>query len=360
MIKEAERRVLVEQAQALCREQGASLLFLTLFGSTLYGTESPGKSDVDARGIFLPSLESLIVNAAPKSLHFSTGDGARRNMAGDADIDLWSVQHWLLKLLPAGDTGALDLLFSPSHAACTLYRHPVLDAVFANPLRLMDTGKGRAYAAYSLGQAKKYGIKGSRVGALKTVRQWLREHCPEPAAHERLGDYLDAMADSCANSPYCSVEEVQGEKALQLCGKLHIASVRMPELLRRVEADMRRYGARAEAAERNQGLDFKALSHALRALDQMEELLQTGKIIFPLKNRAELLAVKEGKYPWDALEPRILQRLKIVDAMREQAPFAAVHDARFAGECALACYGRKPAAGGEASAATSIETIRNS
>jgi predicted nucleotidyltransferase len=114
------RSFLLDQARALCRGQGASLLFLTFFGSTLYGTETPGRSDVDARGIFLPSAESLALNKAPKSLHFSTGSAERRNLAGDVDIDLWSVQHWLLKLLPSGDIGALDVLFSPSHAACTL------------------------------------------------------------------------------------------------------------------------------------------------------------------------------------------------------------------------------------------------
>jgi len=338
MTSQVEYADLVSQAQALCRERGASLLFLTLFGSTLYGTESPGKSDVDVRGIFLPSLESLVLGKASKSLHFSTGCGERRNMAGDVDIDLWSVQHWLLKLLPGGDTGALDMLFSPSHAACTLYRSPSLDAVFANPLRLMDIGKGRAYAEYSLGQAKKYGIKGSRIGALKTVRDWLMRHCPEPKGNERLGDYLDALAKECAESRFCSVETIQGEKALQLCGKRHMSTVRMPELIRRVEADMRRYGARAEEAQRNEGLDFKALSHALRALDQMEELLQTGKITFPLKNRKELIAVKEGKYSWCNLELRILQRLEAVDAMRERFAFAGMYDAGFAEECIRACY----------------------
>ena len=330
---------LIEQARTLCHSQGVSLLFLTLFGSSLYGTESPGKSDVDLRGIFLPSLESLALNKAPKNLHFSTGDHERRNMAWDVDIDLWSVQHWLLKLLPAGDTGALDLLFSPSHAACTLYRHPALDAVFSNPPRLIDTRKGRAYAAYSLGQAKRYGIKGSRIGALKTVRNWLRLHCPEPSRHERLEDYLNALAEACAHSRFCSVEAIQGGKALQLCGKLHMGTTRMQELIRRVEADMRRYGARAEEAERNEGLDFKALSHALRALEQMEELLQTGGIVFPLKNRKELLAVKEGAYSWSELEPRILQRLEAVDALREHSVFAGMHDAGFAEACVLACYG---------------------
>jgi len=259
-------------------------------------------------------------------------------LAGDTDIDLWSVQHWLLKLLPAGETGALDVLFAPSHAACTLYRHPVLDTVFANPLRLVDTGQGRAYAEYSMGQAKKYGIKGSRVGTLKAVRAWLQTHCPKPQPHERIGDYLDALADSCADNRFCSVVTVQDERALQLCGKLHMSTIRMEELTRRVEADMRRYGTRAEEAERNEGLDFKALSHALRALDQMEELLQTGRIVFPLRNREELVAVKEGRYPWRDVEPRILESLEEIDALRAHAPFAGAYDAAFAESCALACY----------------------
>ena len=342
MTQHAAHSLLLEQARALCREHDATLLFLTLFGSTLYGTETPGKSDIDVRGIFLPSTESMALNKDAKSLHFSTGNNERRNLAGDADIDLWSVQHWLLKLLPAGDTGALDVLFSPSHAACTLYRHPALDAVFANPLCLMGTGKGRAYAEYSLGQAKKYGIKGSRVGALKAVRTWLQTHCPEPQPNDRLSDCLDALAASCADDRFCSVMTVQDERALQLCGKLHMSTIRMEELTRRVEADMRRYGARAEEAERNQGLDFKALSHALRALDQMEELLQTGWITFPLRNRKELIAVKEGKYPWQEVEPRILERLAAVDALRIPAPFVGIYDAAFAEACVLACYEGEP------------------
>lgn len=342
MTQTVDRQRLVEQAQALCRESGASLLYLTLFGSTLYGTEMPGKSDLDLRGVFLPSLEALALNKAPRSLHFSTAGGnARRRTAGDVDIDLWSAQHWLLKLLPTGDIGALDLLFSPTHEACVLFRHPCLDEAFANPLRLVNTGRDGDYARYSLGQAKKYGIRGSRLGALKSVRDWLRAHCPEPASHERLAGYVDALVQTCGSSPFCSLENIQGEKVLRLGGKLHDGAVRMAEFSRRVEADLAHYGGRAEAAERGQGLDFKALSHALRALDQMEELLRTGKIVFPLRARAELLAVKEGKYAWSELEPRILRRLAEVDALQDRAPFAGVHDPAFAASLVLVCYGRE-------------------
>lgn len=342
-----DHSLLLEQARTLCRDHDASLLFLTLFGSSLYGTQTPGASDLDLRGIFLPSGTSLILNKAPKSLHFSTGNNERRNLAGDVDIDLWSAQHWLLQLLPSGDTGALDLLFAPSNAACTLYRHPALDAVFANPLRLIDTGKGRAYAEYSLGQAKKYGIRGSRVGALKAVRNWLQRHCPAPLPGERLGAYLDALAASCGDNRFCSIVTVRGDRALQLCGKLHMDKVHMTELIRRVEEDMQRHGARAEEAERNQGVDFKALSHALRALDQMEELLQTGRIAFPLRGREDLIAVKQGAYSWPEVEPRILERLATVDALRDNPPFTGAYDAAFAESCLLACYGRHGAQSGE-------------
>jgi hypothetical protein len=51
-----------------------------------------------------------------------------------------------------------------------------------------------------------------------------------------------------------------------------------------------------------------------------------------------LLAVKEGGYPWREIEPRILERLKAVDALQEHAPFVGAYDAAFAEACVLACY----------------------
>lgn len=342
-ITDTEKTALLRQAEELCRASGAELLYLTLFGSVLYGTESPGKSDLDVRGIFLPSLESLLLQKAPDGLHYASSKGTRKSGAGDVDIDLWSAQRWLLELLPAGDMGALDLLFSPSREDCVLYKNPTLDAVFARPLSLVDTSNGGPYAQYSLRQGKRYGIKGSRLGALRAVLGRLRERHPNPQAAERLGDYLDENLDeimaACADERFCALASVGGEKALQLCGKLHTLSTPLPEFIRRVEGDLRRYGARA-AAPGSAEVDFKALSHALRAQDQMEELLLTGKIVFPLQNRAELRAVKDGKYTWAELEERILRRINEVAALREKAPFTGVYDAAFAESCLLACYGK--------------------
>ena len=331
------RTALVEQAEELCRKHDASLLFLTLFGATLYGTATPGKSDLDVRGVFLPSVESLALGRAPHSLHFSTGGAAGRNAAEDVDIDLYSLQHWLLKLLPTGDIGALDLLFAPSHTSCTLHSDPGLDKIFAAPLSLLDL-TGRGYAEYVFKQTKKYGIKGSRTGALEAVQAWLKAHCQEPAPHERLDAYLDALAAACADERHCFLAEINGEKSLQLGGKLHAASTRLAEFTRRVDVELRPLAARLAAAKANEGLDFKALSHALRALAQMRELLQTGRIIFPLQSREEIMAVKNGRHTWAELEPLILERLAAVDALRARACPAAAYDPAFAQNCVQACY----------------------
>jgi predicted nucleotidyltransferase len=113
----------------------------------------------------------------------------------------------------------------------------------------------------------------------------------------------------------------------------------MTEFARRVETDMNRFGERAREAERNNGLDYKALSHALRALLQMEELLMTGRIEFPLKERDALIAVKEGKFRWNEIENRITFMLNRVDELQKNARYKGKPDRDFAESCILACYG---------------------
>lgn len=325
------RNEALKAAERLCLENGARLLYLVLFGSELYGTVT-SKSDTDLRGIFLPSIESVILGEDKKSLHFSTGDNFSRNCGSDIDIDLWSARHWLTKLLPSGDTGALDLLFSPSNRDCVFMRDPLLDVAFNNPLRLINTANNTAYAEYSLSQAKKYGIKGSRLGTLRAAREFVRNL---PDFGGRLEPYMDDIVRAC-DGKFC---ENNGE-FLALCGKMHHKGVPMAEFSARLDADVARYGTRADEAQRNHGVDYKALSHALRALDQMEELFDTGKIVFPLATREKLVRVKRGEIPWPELEQVILARLAEVDAKRANALYVGVYDEAFAKKILLDCYGR--------------------
>ena len=354
------KRKILQVARELCAREGSRLLYLSLFGSELYGT-STGSSDTDVRGVFLSSPESLILKKDRKSLHYSTGDNVHRNCGDDIDIDLWSLGNWTLNLLPAGDTGALDLLFSVSHPECVIFRDPLLDPVFENPLKFLDLANNRAYAQYSLSQAKKYGIKGSRLGVIKSVHKWLEGQ----EAEGWLGPYIPAIVADCGHESHCFAKDVDGVPALVLCGKVHLGSTSLEEFRNRVRHDMDRYGSRAREAEQNQNLDFKALSHALRALDQMEELLLTGKIRFPLATREKLLAVKRGDVPWPELEGLILARLAEVERLHASLAKKSAFDAPFAEKFLLSCYGfSRPPDAGEAAAVigrelAAIEASRN-
>ena len=52
------------------------------------------------------------------------------------------------------------------------------------------------------------------------------------------------------------------------------------------------YGKRAEAAASDNGVDWKAISHCVRVLLQVEELLTTNKITFPLINANFIKSIK--------------------------------------------------------------------
>ena len=66
---------ITELAKKLCEENNAALLYLTACGSTLYGTEIDGKSDLDVRGVFLPNAESIVLGKP------ATASTARREKA---------------------------------------------------------------------------------------------------------------------------------------------------------------------------------------------------------------------------------------------------------------------------------------
>ena len=55
------------------------------------------------------------------------------------------------------------------------------------------------------------------------------------------------------------------------------------------------YGKRALEAESQQGVDWKALSHAVRVGNQAIELLTTGHVTFPLPNATHILDIKLGR-----------------------------------------------------------------
>ena len=96
--------------------------------------------------------------------------------------------------------------------------------------------------------------------------------------------------------------EVSGRKA-PFSATIHAART----MLERLVAS---YGDRTAEAERHDGVDWKALSHAVCVGREAIKLFTTGRLQFPLACAPHLLAIKLGQVPLDAVtahaSPRVL------------------------------------------------------
>lgn len=286
------------------------------FGSHLYGTSTP-QSDLDFKSVFIPDGRSILLQRAKNSLNDQRPKAEReKNYAGEVEEERFSLQRFL-SLLAEGQTVALDILFAPEWAMTddpSWHWQEILD----NRDRLL-TRKSAAFIGYARTQANKYGIRGSRVAAARAALSLL-----EAAGSKHLAAKLDILSDSifamCADTPdHMSIHEdttPHGQKVLlwEVCNRKmpFTASIKNAyDIMQRVVDE---YGKRALMAESNQGVDWKALSHAVRVGTQAIELLSTGFVTFPLPNAAHVLEIKLGHRPYQDVAAEIEDLLERVEA----------------------------------------------
>lgn len=306
---------ILKVANKVCGENDVELLYLVKFGSHLYGTNTK-ESDTDYKGLYLPSTQSIILNKDNKSITRNTSTDGDKNTSEDVDFQLWDVRYWLFTLLQKGDTNAIDLLFSISNGECVEYIDSRVVEILNTPLKCFSPSKATAYTGYVIGQAKKYGVKGSRLGVLKRIYEYLCNTDYTDA--DRLCDIIEGVEKLFYDSSYCFSKEINNEQALVIYGSVHLENIRVVEFHNRIENQYKKYGERAKQVERNEGIDWKAISHAYRCLFQMEELFETKNIKFPLKNHSKLTDIKLGRYDWKKCEEEIVRGLYKVDMLKEE------------------------------------------
>lgn len=300
------------------------------FGSHLYGTQTP-ESDVDYKSVFIPEARSILLQRAPRSTnnHRPKGDG-EKNYAGEIDEEGFSIQRYL-QLVSEGQTVALDVLFAPEWAevepASVEWRE-----IVRNKHRFL-TRKASSFVGYARTQANKYGIKGSRVSAarkaLEALEAGIEAHgttakllCMESAIREVTAtcpDHMGLVEDPTPHDPPLLMWEVCNRKMP------FGASIKTSrDVMARIVDE---YGRRALMAESQQGVDWKALSHAVRVGRQAIELLSTGHVTFPRPDAAELVAIKTGKLLYQDVAATIESLLEEVERTAETSPLPEKPDA---------------------------------
>lgn len=273
------------------------LIIQIKFGSHLYGTATPA-SDLDIKGVYLPAArEILLQNVSPMISESRPKDHGEKNTRNDIDREAYSL-HRYLELLSEGQTVALDMLYAPQWAMIDS-PHPVWAEVRALAPKILTKG-ATAFVRYCRQQANKYGIKGSRVAAARIALDILQSAEKQYGAQEKLEKIINDLEDIVKGNEFLSFSEgiqPNGDPItyFEVCGKKTIltSSIKVArEISQRIVDE---YGQRALAAEKNEGVDWKALSHAVRIGHEALELFSTGHITFPRPEAEHLVKIKQGK-----------------------------------------------------------------
>lgn len=303
----------------------------TVFGSHLYGLNTP-TSDRDYKGIFIPHPRDILLGTAPKAIDTSTGDKSSKNTIDDIDRQLYSLKKFI-SLACDGDTVALDMLHATDDKLVA--NSEIWQYIRANRWRFYTTELTGLFG-YVRKQAAKYGVKGSRLAALREVYDVLQitpdtriVHLPfnlGDATHNiRLGEIKEHLPEN----EFCRFIKDEGMQAgcqdfYEVLGRKFQYTISVAEMKKSLYKLWDEYGERARQAEANQGIDWKALSHALRGGYQLISIFSKGDIDYPLDESEFIKQVKAGKVPFvdvqNALEETMqeVERLAAVSQLPKQ------------------------------------------
>jgi adenylate kinase family enzyme len=268
------------------------------FGAHLYGTAT-SDSDVDYKGIFMPSKDEVLLGRIPKSHNHSTGKDESRNTKNDIDVEIYSF-HYFIKLACDGQTVAMDILHAPENMI--LQSSNIWKEIVKNRQKFY-TKNLKSFIDYARRQASKYGIKGSRINAALQVLELLKKEDPSKKMRG-IWDELPRI-EHC----YDIASDPNGMRQYQVCGKSFQESATIGYVIPILEKFYNDYGRRAKLAAENKNIDWKAISHALRAAYQTKEILTENNLIFPLKMAPFLVKVKQGKLDYLAEVAPVLESL---------------------------------------------------
>lgn len=336
------------------------ILFKCLVGSKLYGTDNEN-SDTDIKGVFLPNKRDLLLGKAPKHYTSSTGNDGMRNDKEDIDETYYSL-HYFLELAAKGETNAIDLLFAYTNENAIILKTDIWDKLIQNIDKII-TRNVKAYLGYCKSQCVKYSLKGDKLNNFKKfddfcmkyiyddhtniknllntelggdVNNWkIYDYIPKPNEDRIKFTNID-FGDHCYfitawnGESYISISDIK----IDLNDTVQTAHQKMKKA-------MSSYGKRAELAAKENGADYKAISHCVRVLLQVEQLLNEHKITFPLKEVDFIKSIKfhTTNMSYEEIMNWIENKIKYIDekllpnsTLREKA------DYKWIDEFILSCY----------------------
>ena len=328
----------------ICNE---TLLFETLSGSKLYGTNSE-KSDTDIKGVFLPKLNDLILGKAPKTISFSSGSKYEKNSSDDIDKTYYSLQYFL-ELAAKGETNCIDILFAYTNENAVQYMSSEWKELTQNIDKII-TKNMNAYLGYCKSQCQKYSLKGDKLNnymSFLKMCEFYYNDKNEHGAPETLYNilcrafHLDSLKHLINFGDHCYfITANNKESYISISDIKFTLTDSIKSAYHKCQKVINSYGQRAQAAANEDGTDLKAISHCVRVLFQVEELLETGKIEFPLKHADFVKSIKYNTTAMtrDEIMDWIEKKIEYINTQLEKSTLREKADYKWIEKFILKCY----------------------
>jgi hypothetical protein len=342
------------------------LLYSCLYGSRLYGTQTP-TSDLDWKHIVLPNLDQLLLGYTVTNKEKKTNTARNvRNTQDDVDEtfiplqvfarDYYMGQTYALELAWSIDGDHALQAFTTAQAEPTFWyqttgdRKHLMFYQFTRELRdRFLTSNVKAMMGYAVNQASLYSFKGERLNCVNEVNALFLQ-----VDKSIYGSTVDGVAEwtvaeifaigffkyqfneiATKYPKYFRIADYDiGGGVIKPCFMLLEKCLPFTNTyehtMRMLTAIKGKYGSRAQDAAATAGsetktVDWKATMHALRIVDQGIQLLTEHRMTFPFEQPYvdKLLSIKRGEVPLEEVTEELnakLDNLKNLEAASTLLP----------------------------------------
>ena len=307
------------------KKHNAKVVYVTKYGSKLYGTDNPN-SDTDYKGIFIPSKEDVLLKRDLEHFNFNSNDDNTKNGKDDIDLQLFSVYKFF-NLLKKGETGAMDILFSMFREDTQVYNDKEFTTVIMENYKKFYNRNLHSFIGYCVGQSKVYNVRGERFNELHLFVDYFNA-LVQDKGNKKLELMFEEVEKLFKEHKYKYIKFIMGAtsrgsgedkegKYIEVLGKRFLGTVTVKYFAEKITDMEEQFGNRARASAK--GVDFKALSHAVRVINEIEELIDHNFITFPLKNKGYVTNIKEGKETLEDVMDYLDAQLTIVQEKLEDS-----------------------------------------
>lgn len=255
-------------------------------GSYLYGTNTE-ESDRDVCGIFMPNIEYVLGFKRCEEIDCSIKDKVEGKNTKDAVDKKYYEFRKFIKLALENNPNILEMLFV--NQSNLIYLHEIGARLISNRLLFPHRGLKQKFLGYASSQKHKMIIKKDNYYDLRNTIDYLSKFNSQKLLAEiitrtDLPYFIKGQYDKKHNVRFIRVGDLNIVPSKNVAQAINIVQDRLDKVGNREELVLK------------YGYDTKFASHLIRLMLEGIELLKTGALEFPLKERQTILDIKNGKW----------------------------------------------------------------